>query len=45
MGLREFRRTPVLLGLLIVLPVYYIGAMMYIVPTTASSLLVTGRVI
>lgn len=32
MGLREFRRTPVLLGLLMVLPVYYIGAFTYIVP-------------
>lgn len=32
MGLREFRRTPVLIGLLVVLPLYFIGGFMNIVP-------------
>jgi ABC-2 type transport system permease protein len=32
MGLREFRRTPVLLALLVFLPVYIIGAFVYLVP-------------
>lgn len=43
MGVREFRRTPVLLGLLVVLPVYYIGAMMYIVPTTSLPVTIGGE--
>lgn len=43
MGLREFRRTPVLLGLLAVLPVYYIGSFMYIVPATPLPLTISGE--
>jgi len=43
MGLREFRRTPVLLGLLAVLPVYYIGAFMYIVPDTSLPVTIDGE--
>ena len=42
MGVREFRRTPVLLGLLAVLPVYWIGAFMYIVPDTAVPMTIAG---
>ena len=43
MGLREFRRTPILLGLLVVLPVYYIGALMYVVPMTSLPVTVGGE--
>lgn len=45
MGLREFRRTPVLLGLLAVLPVYYIGAFMYIVPATPLPVTISGEAV
>ena len=45
MGVREFRRTPVLLGLLIVLPVYWIGALMYIVPDASLPLSIVGETV
>lgn len=43
MGLREFRRTPVLIALLVVLPVYYIGAFTYIVPAASIPLMIGGE--
>ncbi|WP_435120059.1 hypothetical protein [Halolamina sp. C58] len=43
MGLREFRRTPVLLGLLVVLPMYFIGGFMYIMPTTTLPVSIAGE--
>jgi ABC-2 type transport system permease protein len=43
MGLREFRRTPVLLVLLAVLPVYYIGAFMRIVPSGKLPMTIEGE--
>jgi ABC-2 type transport system permease protein len=45
MGLREFRRTPVLLALLVVLPLYFIGAFMYIVPTETLPIEVAGDLV
>lgn len=42
MGVREFRRTPVLLALLVVLPVYVIGAFVLLVPDTEVPLTVDG---
>lgn len=45
MGLREFRRTPVLLGLLVVLPLYFIGGFMYIVPTASLPLSIGGETV
>ena len=45
MGLREFRRTPILLGLLIILPPYFIGTFMYIVPTASLSLSIDGETV
>lgn len=45
MGLREYRRTPVLLGLLVVLPVYFIGGFMYIVPEASLSVPVDGETV
>jgi hypothetical protein len=43
MGIKEFGRTPILLALLVVLPAYYIGAMMYIVPTTKLPVTIAGE--
>lgn len=43
MGLREFRRTPVLIGLLIVLPLYFIGGFMYIVPDATLTIPISGE--
>lgn len=43
MGVREFRRTPVLLALLAVLPVYWIGGFTYIVPDTAVPMTIAGE--
>jgi ABC-2 type transport system permease protein len=45
MGLREYRRTPVLLGLLVVLPVYFISVFMYIVPTATLTLPIDGNTV
>jgi ABC-2 type transport system permease protein len=43
MGLREFRRTPVLLGLLIILPLYFIGGFMSIVPDATLTIPIRGE--
>lgn len=43
MGLREFARTPVLLGLLVVLPLYFIGGFMYIVPEATLTIPISGE--
>lgn len=43
MGLREFRRTPVLIGLLIVLPLYFIGGFMNIVPDATLTVPISGE--
>ncbi|WP_167880055.1 hypothetical protein [Halorhabdus rudnickae] len=43
MGLREFRRTPVLIGLLIVLPLYFIGGFMNIVPDATLTIPIGGE--
>lgn len=43
MGLREFRRTPVLLGLLFVLPLYFIGGFSNIVPDTMLTVPISGE--
>lgn len=43
MGIKEFGRTPILLALLVVLPAYYIGAMMYIVPTATLPVRIDGE--
>lgn len=43
MGLREFRRTPVLIGLLIVLPLYFIGGFMNIVPDATLTIPISGE--
>lgn len=45
MGLREFRRTPVLLGLLVILPLYFIGGFMYVVPTASLTVPIGGAVV
>lgn len=42
MGLREFRRTPVLVVLLLVLPAYFVGAFVLIVPETDIPLNIEG---
>jgi len=42
MGLREYRRTPVLLALLVVLPAYLVGLFGYAAPTTPVPLDVPG---
>jgi hypothetical protein len=42
MGLREFRRTPVLVVLLLVLPAYFIGAFVFLVPETSAPVTVRG---
>lgn len=42
MGLREFRRTPVLLALLAVLPAYFVGVFVLLVPDTTVPVAVTG---
>lgn len=43
MGLREFRRTPVLLGLLVVLPLYFIGGFVNIVPHATLTVPIGGE--
>lgn len=41
-GLREFRRTPVLLALLAVLPAYFVGVFVLLVPDTTVPLAIAG---
>jgi ABC-2 type transport system permease protein len=43
MGLRELRRTPVLIGLLIILPLYFIGGFMNIVPNATLTVPISGE--
>jgi len=43
MGLREFRRTPVLIGLLVVLPLYFIGGFTNIVPDATLTVPIGGE--
>jgi len=45
MGAREFARTPVLLALLVVLPVYVIGVFVLLVDDTAVPLTIDGSVV
>lgn len=42
MGLREYARTPVLLGLLVFLPAYFVGVLVYLLPETTVPLDVPG---
>jgi ABC-2 type transport system permease protein len=42
MGLREFRRTPVLLALLAVLPAYFVGVFVVLVPDETVQMLLDG---
>lgn len=42
MGVREFRRTPVLLGLLAFLPAYFVGVFVVLVPDDDVQLLLDG---
>lgn len=42
MGLREYARTPVLLALLVFLPAYFVGVLVYLMPDTTVPLDVPG---
>jgi predicted branched-subunit amino acid permease len=42
MGLREFRRMPVLLGLLLFLPAYFVGIFVLLVPDTTVPIPLDG---
>ncbi|MFB6163193.1 MAG: hypothetical protein ABEJ86_07140 [Halococcoides sp.] len=42
MGLREYARTPVLVGLLVVLPAYFVGVFVLIAPDTTVPLTIDG---
>lgn len=43
MGLREYARTPVLLALLVFLPAYFVGVLVFLLPDSAVPVEVAGR--
>jgi len=42
MGLREYARTPVLLGLVLFLPAYFVGIFIHVLPTSSLPIYVPG---